>query len=74
MMRNKLLDDAIAMIRSAGYEPKVVCNRHWKISWVDGSGRKCCLVISVSPSDRLAHHRSRTELRKLLAIENRTRR
>lgn len=32
-MRNDLLEDATAMIRAAGYTPRVERSKHWKVSW-----------------------------------------
>ncbi len=65
-MRNDLLDDAVEMIRAAGFESRVVCNRHWKICWTDQQGHRHCLVVAVSPSDRRAKLQSRAVLRRLL--------
>ena len=65
-MKNELLDEALSTIRAAGFEPSVVCNRHWKISRTDQHGRTQCLVIALSPSDRRARMQSRAVLRRLL--------
>jgi hypothetical protein len=66
-MKNDLLDDALAMLRQVGTEPQVVCNRHWKISWVDQHGRTRLLVVSLSPSNHRARKQSRATLRRLRA-------
>jgi hypothetical protein len=65
-MRNDLLDDAVEMIRAAGFEPRVVRNKHVKIFWMDEQGRRHCLVLSASPSDWHARTQSRAVLRRLL--------
>ena len=65
-MRNDLPDEAVEMIRAAGFEPCVVRNRHWKVQWADQQGRRHCLVVAFSPSDRRARLQSRTLLRRLL--------
>jgi hypothetical protein len=65
-MRNDLLNDAVEMIRAAGFEPHVVYNKHVKVYWADSQGRRHCLVVSVSPSDRRARTQSRAVLRRLL--------
>jgi hypothetical protein len=49
-MRNDLLDEAVEMIRAAGFEPCVVRNRHWKVHWADQQGRRHCLVVAFSPA------------------------
>jgi hypothetical protein len=65
-MKNELLEHALATLRQAGIEPRVVCNRHWKINWIDQHGRTRLLVVSLSPSNRRAWKRSRATLRRLL--------
>ena len=65
-MRNDLLNEALEMIRAAGFEPDIAHNRHWKISWIDQRGQRQCLVVASSPSDRRARLGSRSVLRKLL--------
>jgi hypothetical protein len=70
-MRSELLDEAIEMIRAAGFKPRVVRNRHWKIDWVDQHGRRQRLVIALSPSDHRARWQSRATLRKLLRAAKR---
>jgi hypothetical protein len=47
-MKNELLDEALSTIRAAGFEPSLVCNRHWKISLTDRHGRMHCLAIARS--------------------------
>jgi hypothetical protein len=66
-MRHELLEEALTKIRAAGFEPTVVCNRHFKISWTNQHGRRQVLVIAMSPSDHRARLRSRSILRRLLA-------
>jgi hypothetical protein len=66
-MKNELLDEALAMIRAAGYEPNTARSRHWKISWVDQQGRTRLLVVAYTPSGRKARAQSRATLRRLLA-------
>jgi hypothetical protein len=65
-MRNELLEEALTMIRAAGFEPIVTRNRHWKVSWIDQRGRTHLLIIALTPSDRRARVQSRTVLRRLL--------
>jgi len=67
-MRNDLLDEAVEMIRASGFEPCVIRNRHWKISWTDQLGRRRCPVVAFSPSDRRAGLKSRAVLRRLLRV------
>ena len=66
-MRNELLEEALATLRQAGFEPRVVRNRHWKVSWVDQHGRTRMLVVAISPSNPQARVQSRNTLRRLLA-------
>ena len=66
-MKNELLNEALGMIRAAGFRPSVVRNRHWKVSWVDQRGHMRRLVIAFSPSDRRAQTQARAVLRRLLA-------
>jgi hypothetical protein len=65
-VKNDLLDDAVEMIREAGYEPRVTNGRHHKVRWTDHQDRQHCLVVSVSPSSRRARLQSRAVLRRLL--------
>jgi hypothetical protein len=65
-MKNELLDEAIEMIRAAGFEPRIFRNHHWKISWVDRFGRRQCLVVASSPGDWRARRQSRATVRRLL--------
>jgi hypothetical protein len=65
-MRNELLEEALLTLRQAGFEPRVVRNRHWKISWTDQCGRTRVLIVAFTPSDRRARVRSRNTLRRLL--------
>jgi hypothetical protein len=65
-MRNELLDEAVEMIRAAGFEPRIVRSRHWKISWIDQQGRTRLLVIAFTPGKRQARTQSRAILRRLL--------
>jgi hypothetical protein len=66
-MRNELLEEALVTLRQADFEPRVVRNGHWKISWTDQRGRTRVLVVASSPSDRRARLQSRNTLRRLLA-------
>jgi hypothetical protein len=66
-VRNELLEEALATVRAAGFEPSVERNRHWKVRWTDQRGRSQLLVIAFSPSDRRARMQSRAVLRRLLA-------
>ncbi len=66
-MRHQILEEALDTIRAAGFEPSVVRGKHWKVSWVDRSGRVRLLVVSFSPSARRTRVQSRTTLRRLLA-------
>jgi len=65
-MKNEILADALATLRRAGIEPRVIRNRHWKVSWTDQCGRTRLLTISFSPSSRHARVKSRAILRRLL--------
>jgi hypothetical protein len=51
---NELLDEALAMIRAAAFEPNIARSRHWKISWVDRRGRTRLLVVAFTPGGRKA--------------------
>jgi hypothetical protein len=66
-MKNELLEDALEMVRAAGFEPSVTCNRHWKVGWTDRQGRTRLLVIAFTPSNKRARVQSRAILRRLLA-------
>ncbi len=66
-MRNEILEEALTTLRQAGFEPRVVRNRHWKVSWVDQHGRTRVLIVAFTPSNRRARLRSRNTLRRLLA-------
>jgi hypothetical protein len=66
-MRNELLEEALVTLRQAGFEPRVVRNRHWKITWIDQRGRTRVLVVAFTPSNRRARLQSRNTLRRLLA-------
>jgi hypothetical protein len=70
--KNDLLDDAVELIRAAGYEPSVTRGRHYKVTWQDQQGRVQRLVVSFSPSDRRARHWSKSILKKLLTAPDRT--
>jgi hypothetical protein len=65
-MKNDLLNDAFITLRQAGIKPRVIRNRHWKISWVDQHGRTRLLVVAFSPSNHRARVQSRATLRRLL--------
>jgi hypothetical protein len=66
-MKHEILEEALSTIRAAGFEPSIVRNRHWKISWIDRRGRKQVLTVAASPSDYRARVQSRALLRRLLA-------
>jgi hypothetical protein len=66
MRKNELLTEALGMLRQAGFEPRVVRNRHWKVTWTDQYGRTRMLIVAFSPSKRRARLQSRNTLRKLL--------
>jgi hypothetical protein len=66
-MRNELLEEALTMIRAAGFKPNIVCNRHWKVSWADRRGHTRSIVVAISPSGPRARVQSRAMLRRLLA-------
>jgi hypothetical protein len=67
-MKNELVDEALSLIRAAGFEPNIVRGRHLKIYWVDHLGHTQCLVVSYTPSDWRARTRSRAVLRRLLRV------
>jgi hypothetical protein len=66
MRKNEAPDEAIKMIRAAGFKPHVTRNRHVKIGWLDECGQSQLLVIAFSPSDWRARRQSRAMLRRLL--------
>jgi hypothetical protein len=66
-MRNELLEEALSTFRQAGFEPRVVRNRHWKVTWTDQYGRTRMLIVAFTPSNRRARLQSRNTLRRLLA-------
>jgi hypothetical protein len=65
-MKNEALDEAIKIIRAAGFQPRIVRNRHWKVNWIDQRGRRQSLVMAISPSDWRARWQTRATLRRLL--------
>jgi hypothetical protein len=65
-MRNELLNEAVEMIRAAGFEPRVVRGKHWKVDWLDRQGRRLRLVVAFTPSGQSARTKSRATLRRLL--------
>jgi hypothetical protein len=67
MRREELVADALALLHAHGFTPNIQENggKHIKIRWLD-SGRRYTLVISRTPSDRRARHKSRSTLRRLL--------
>jgi hypothetical protein len=67
MRKNELLTEALTMLRQAGFEPCVVRNKHWKVTWTDQRGRTRMLIVAFTPSNRRARVQSRNTLRRLLA-------
>jgi hypothetical protein len=65
-MKHEILEEALTAIRAAGFEPRLVRNRHYKVSWIDRRGRKQTLIVSFSPSDYRTRAQSRALLRRLL--------
>jgi len=65
-MKHEILEEALTAIRAAGFDPSVVRNRHWKVTWIDLRGRKQVLIVAFSPSDHRARVQSRALLRRLL--------
>ena len=66
MKRREFVNKAVATIPAAGFEPYVICNKHWKVSWLDQQNRRHCLIIPASPSDYRGRLNSRAVLRRLL--------
>jgi hypothetical protein len=66
-MKNKILEDVVAMLHQASIGPRLIRNRHWKLTWTDQHGRTRMLVVAFSPNSRRARTQSRATLRKLLA-------
>jgi hypothetical protein len=63
---NDLLRDTLRVLKRAGIKPVIRQGRHVQVRWTNDDGRPCCLVISRSPSDRNAHRKNRSQLRRLL--------
>jgi len=66
-MKHEILEEALSAIRAAGFEPNIVRNRHYKVSWIDRHGRKQTLIVAFSPSDYRTRVQSRALLPRLLA-------
>jgi hypothetical protein len=64
--RNQILKETLSALKAAGLTPRVIQNRHIKISWTDPQGRRRCLIVSRSPSARNTIHAARATLRRLL--------
>ena len=63
---NELVGDAVTLLQECGFVPTVSNGgKHIKVRWFD-QGRRFTLVISQSPSDRLARQRSLGTLRRIL--------
>jgi hypothetical protein len=65
-MKNEILDEALGMVRAAGFKPRVTRNGHWHIKWVDRRGRPQRFTVAFSPSDWRTSLNSRAALRRLL--------
>jgi hypothetical protein len=65
MKNNDVIKNAVKMITDAGYRPRVVRGKHYKIKWKQNEKLQT-FVCPVSPSDWRAIHRSRSVLRRLL--------
>jgi hypothetical protein len=63
---SQLLRETLQTIRSAGFNPHVEQNRHFKISFINAQGRKCVVILSCTPGSRFALRRNRSLLRRLL--------
>jgi hypothetical protein len=69
MSRFALLEDALEILDQHGLVGEVEQSSHLKIRFTNALGSRCLLVVSRSPSDRLAIWKSRAELRRLLRRE-----
>jgi hypothetical protein len=67
-MKNEALDEAIGMIRAAGFKPRITRNGHWHISWIDRRGRARRFTVAFSPSDWRSSLNSRAALRRLMRV------
>jgi hypothetical protein len=62
----EILSETLSTLRRHGFEPRVEQSKHFKIHFVDASGRPRCVIVSCTPSSRNAIHRARSMLRRLL--------
>jgi predicted RNA binding protein YcfA (HicA-like mRNA interferase family) len=60
----EMLRETVKTLLEEGFVPTVTRGKHYKVQF-----GKQTLVVSVSPSDRLAIHNNRTILKKLIAKE-----
>jgi hypothetical protein len=67
-----LVRDALALLDQHGLSGEVKSGTHHKITFTNGHGRRCLLVIARSPSSRRAFKQNRAELRRLLRRQSRT--
>jgi hypothetical protein len=68
-LKTKIINEAVASITAAGYEPTVGIGSKHVIKWMQ-NGRPRMLVCSVSPSKQGALRHSRAVLRRLLNGSN----
>jgi hypothetical protein len=65
-MRFRLVEDALKLLAQHGIAGEVEQGRHLKIKFQNEFGRKCLLVVSVTPGNRRARKQNRSQLRRLL--------
>ena len=65
-MKFELLEETLEVLREQGLDATVEPGAHFKIKFTNALGRPCVLIISRSPSCRLAGKRNRALLRRLL--------
>jgi hypothetical protein len=66
MSKFALLEDALETLRQHGVTAEVEQGLHFKVRFINALGSNCCLVVSRTPSDRLAIWKNRSVLRRLL--------
>ena len=66
MRKSPLLEDALETLREHGLSAEIEHGPHFKIRFVNAFGSQCCLIVSRTPSDRLAIWKNRSVLRRLL--------
>jgi hypothetical protein len=69
MSKFALLEDSLEILREHGLSAEVEQSSHFKIRFINALGSNCCLVVSRTPSDRLAIWKNRSVLRRLLQRE-----